>query len=822
MEREFRDEYAEVTGAFGLARLWMRTLMDFALSALLQVLREIGQDARHALRIWAHRPIYAVFAIAALAIGIGANTGVFSVLNGLLLRSLPFYQADRLALLWMFSPTLGNSPGEFHAWRTQSAYLDDAARYGTVEVNLDAGREAARIRLTETSWNFFFMLGSRPVLGRAFAPEEDTAGRDSVAVIGYGLWQQLFGGDAKALGATIRVNGVPLTVIGVAPPGFDYPQRTLVWSPTMFDVKRIPKTGVFFRENIGRLKRGLSRAQARQAFEAEARRQWLQRPHADSFNRPALVPIQEHLAGPVKKASVILMGGVALILLIACVNLANLMLARTLDRSNELTIRAALGASRGRLTQQLLTESVLMCLIAALAGLFVAAGAVRVVGAVQPAPLTAQAYTILDWRVLAFAIAVSVVTGVLFGVVPALHVGRTSSSIFVRSSTSNPRVSRTRNALIAAQIALTVILLTGSIALGRAFVALFQVDTGYGVRGVATMSVSLAGTRYEGSRATAYCQEALQRVREVPGVLSASATQFLPLNTSAYMVGEFQIDERGTATPAVVVPIAPEFFRTMGGRVLYGREFAAQDGMSSEGLAIVNGELARNFGDPRDALGRYVTDLWGKPCKIIGVVQGMRYAGPSFTAGPQVFFLIRSPSALTVVAKVGGNPRAAIARIRDAAQSVDPKIPVFNVKTMEERLDETLARPKFYAAAMLFFGGFAVLLAVIGVYGVVSYAVMQRTHEMGIRLALGTTPPRLRRALLGRGMITVAIGAAPGILGAVPARAYLQNLVEGAGAVTASTALMAAIIVSAVAAAGIWLATRGIARLDITEIVRAE
>jgi putative ABC transport system permease protein len=819
LERQFKDEYSDVVGRSGLLRFWRRTLVDVAVSLPAQIAGEIRQDTRHVVRTWRRHPLSAAFAIATLAIAIGANTGVFSVLNALLLRSLPFDEPERLASLRRGSP--GFNAAKFHAWREQTSYLEDAACYHSLDVNADDNRQApARLRLTETSWNFFRLLGSRPVLGRAFIAGEDTPGRDAIAVISYGLWQQRFGGDPRALGSTLRVNGTPLTIVGIAPPGFDFPQQTAVWSPSTFDFERIPKTDVAFLSTIGRLKSDLSWTQARQAFETDAFAQDPKSRNANAANRPALTPIREQLAGPVRSASLILMAGVVLLLLMACASIANLLLGRTAARSSELTIRTALGASRARLIQQLLTESVLLSAAAAVIGLLIANWMVGIATATQPAQLAGQSYTILDWRVLGFTAIVSLVTGIVFGVGPALCMARGGVGGRGRTATSHLRAARTRQALIAVQVASSIVLFTGSIALGRAFVALLRTDNGFTTASVATMNVSLAGSVRQTNTA-AYYADVFRRVREVPGVVSVSATQFLPLAVTGFMGGSFNVDGTGTPVFALQVPIAPNYFQTMGGLLLAGRDFSDQDVENSGQIAIVNDRFARSFGEPSAVVGRSVTAERQQPRKIVGVVRAMRY-DPSSDTDPEVFTPSRSPNAWTIVARVSGHARDRIAAIRDAVQSVDPKVPVFNVKTMEERLDASLARPKFYATAVIFFGGLALLLVVIGIYGVVSYAVVQRTREMGIRLALGITSGRLRVAVLRQGFITVALGVVPGVWGAITGGRYLQSLVHGAAAGIVMTAAVAVVITTVTAAAAIWSATRHIARLDIMDVLRAE
>jgi predicted permease len=822
LQRQFKDEYAEARNVPELMRLWARTLLDFGRSMPAQLAREIGQDSRHAVRLWRRRPVHTAFTLGVLAIAIGANTGVFSVLNALLLRSLPFAEPTRLALLRMSSQP-ARSAGEYHAWRRQSVFLADAALYSSIEVNVDEGREAARLRLTETSWNFFSLLGTQTVRGRAFAPDEDTPGRGAVAVIGHGLWLQRFGGDPRAIGSTIRLNGAPLTIVGIAPPGFDYPQKTAVWSPTVFDLPFVPKTGVTFRNSLGRLNPALTWAQARHAFETEAYERAPDRRNADAANRPALVPLQQELAGPVRRASLVLMAGVALLLLLACANIANFVLARTLSRANELMIRTALGASRARLTQQLLTETALLSLIATIAGLLVAVWTTRLATSVQPAQLSSQAYSIMDWRVVCFAIGLAVVTGLVFGVGPALYATRGSVVTSGRTATATRRQGRTRHVLVAAQIAITIVLLAGSFALGRAFVNLLGIDPGYEVRSIVTMSVSFAGTEYQnGERSNLYYTDMLRRLADVPGVTSASATEFLPLATEGYMGGRFTVDQTGPLTFTTVVPVAPDYFRTIGTQVLFGREFSPQDRNSSEPMAVVNEEFARLFGDPSAVVGRSVTAERTRTRRIIGVVRGMRDGGPVYRPQPQVFLLCRSPQALTIVVRVTGDARDRIAVVRAAVAAVDPKVPVFNVKTMSDRLDEVLARPRFYATAVIFFGGLALLLAIIGVYGVVAHAVGERTREMGIRLALGTTPARLRGALLRRTLVVVSCGALPGVALAFGMARYFQDLIRSADAQMAATSLFAMTTTVAVAALATWTATGRVARLDIMEVLRPD
>ena len=566
------------------------------------------QDLKYTLRLWTSRPWQAGFTIAALAIGIGANLGVFSVVNALLLRSLPFDKPDLLALLHQFIPP-HNSAKEFHDWRRQSTYLADAAVFEEWDVNLGGMHVGMRAHVAQTSGNFFSVLGAQPVLGTGFAAADDVdgagwglPGRNAVAVIGYGLWQQLFGGDPKVLGATIRIDGKPLTVVGVAPPGFDYPGNSVLWKPAAFS------PGNNGWGTIARLKPGVSWPLARAALAVEVERLSSKPGGIDySHLRPSMTSLQDGLAGPMKNASLMFMGAVVLILLIACTNVANLLIARTADRAPELFIRSALGASRARLVRQLLTECLLLSFVAALAGLAIAYWTLSLAVKIEPPPLGAQSYSILDGRVLAFTLTVSVITALVFGILPSLYAGRIQA--FSTRSSGRTRGSRlVRESLACAQVMLTMILLAGSVSLGRAFVDLMRIDRGYDVQGVVTAGVSLEGTTHQlDKRQLPYFEEVLDRIRSLPGVRTASATEFLPLYASGFVGGTFGLDGRPAKRSSAMIPVLSGYFEAMGGRILYGREFTGAEVRSGAKVAVVNQRFAAEFGAPADAIGRQLT-----------------------------------------------------------------------------------------------------------------------------------------------------------------------------------------------------------------------
>jgi predicted permease len=537
-----------------------------------------------------------------------------------------------------------------------------------------------------------------------------------------------------------------------------------------------------------------------------------------------MTSLQDGLAGPVKNASLMFMCAVVLVLLIACTNVANLLIARTADRAAELSIRSALGASRARLARQLLTECLLLSFVATLAGLLIASWTTSLAAKVQPPPLGAQSYSILDGRVLAFTLIVSLVTPLMVGVVPLLYLGRIHA--FPTRSSSHTRSSRLlRESLACAQVMLTMILLAGSVSVGRAFIHLMRIDRGYDVKEVVTVGVSLDGTTHQlDKRQLPYFEEVLDRVRNLPGVRSASATDFLPLYASAFVGGPFGIDGRQAQLNSTMVPVLSGYFQTMGGQILYGREFTDAEVRAGAKVAVVNERFAAGFGAPHDAVGHQLTngeDTW----KIVGVVKGMEYeTDPTTANGNEVFIPSETPGSFfsTFVARVDGRAEDHLARIRDTIQSVDPQVPLFSAKTMEQRLDEVFAAPKFYRTAVWMFAAFALLLAVIGIYGIVSYAVVQRTQEMGVRMALGRTPVQLRGMLLRRGLLMVVAGAVPGIAGAQLTGRFLETLIDGAKSVDLLTSAGLVLFFALVASTSIWSATRRIASLDIVAILRSE
>lgn len=837
LERQFWDEYCEVQGRGRRVLYWLRALTDLAASIPAQIAQEAGQDIRHAGRVYRNRRLVTALALVALALAIGATTGVFSVLNSLLLRSLPFRDAEGLVTLPDPPVDVLDGRTAFGEWRLRSAYLQDAAAYDTWEMNLTLSRESVRARVSQTSASFFATLGVEPALGRAFSADEDMPGRGDVAVIGYGLWQQLFGGDGRALGAIIRVNGARLTVVGIAPPSFDYPAKTTVWTPTVFDQQRLPKSVWLSSGTIGRLKPGLRMAQASAMFEAEVRRVNPRSLAGDERHRARLLPIRDELAGPVARASLVLMGAVGFVLLIACANVAHLLFSRTAERGLEWMIRAALGASRARLVQQLITESIILTLAAAAAGLVVAYWASHVAALARPTQLSALAqaaklsptYTIWDWRVLTFAVGTAVVTGVLFGVLPSFlmgHMLQAQDVIRPQPGTHDWSVGRMRTTLIVMQAALTVVLLAGSLSMGRSFLKLVGVDLGFRVDRVVTLNVSLQGSRYNSDvTRRQYYADALERLRSVPGVVSAGAVQNLPLMlNTATAVTRFELDSAHRVDGSLV-SVSPGYFRSIGTGIVEGRDFTAADRQRSEPLGIVNEALARQLGVNSGMVGRKILCWAGKrEYTIVGVVRTERFGGPSRPGWPRFFTYLdqQPPPFVTFVARTRGRPEPYLSLCRSAVQQVDPQVPVYDVRTLNQRLDDLLAGARFYTIAILFFAVLAMLLAVIGVYGVAAHSIAQRTHEIGVRVAVGAAPVEVRLMLLRQSFLPVAAGMIAGIAASLGLGRLIEHLIENAQPVGMWICGAAALVLMATAAAAVWTATRRVTQIDAMSALRAE
>lgn len=818
LERQFRDEYLEIRGGWPRTLFWLRALSDLAISIPREIAHELRQDLAYAVRVYRQRSFTVGLALVALALTIGISTGVFSVVNALLFRSLPFRDPDRLVQL---QNLMGHneSAAAFHEWAGSRSYISDAAAYRTEEMTLGVSGPARRVKVAETTANFFSLLGSRPLIGRDFDPDQDAGGRSDVAIVAFGLWQQL-GGDSRILGSTIHLNGVPLTVIGVGPAGLDYPGKTAVWVPTIFDTGRLSQAHAIIRTVNGRLKPGISMEQARREYRADGNSVG-----SVDATRLRLIPLRDQLAGKVRQISLVLFGLVAFVLLTACANLAHLLLTRVTERRKELLLRAALGASRGRLVQQLITETTVLTVAAAIGGMAVAQWAARLASAVQPPTLTMQAYTVLDWPVVLFAMGIAIVTGLVFGVLPAgfiRHMQPSMDPLRLAAGGHNTGVRRIRAVLVALQAAFTVVLLAGALTMSRSFLKLAGADMGLRTDHALVMNVALSGTPRE-NNPVAYYRRALERLRAVPGVEAAGAVEFVPLQGYNVALFGFKVDHGTESHRGAPIVATPNYLRATGTSLLLGRDFTDAEEASSQPVAVVNEAFARQFDPTLHIVGKRLVPAFGKSLTVIGVARTQRYL-PGAEDMPLVYELpgLSPVLNMTLVARVQGDAELYLPVCRDAVRGVDPAVPVYNVSTLDGRLREALARPRFFTTVVLFFSGFALLLAILGIHGVASFAIQQRTHEIGVRLAVGAHPRRLRAALLREGMLPVCGGLLLGVGAATGFGTLLENLMEGAEPIGVAICAAAGVVLVGAAGLAVWTATRRIVGMDPSKILRGD
>lgn len=829
MERQFRDDYNDAANSRQKAIVWLRAVLDILTTAPSHLFREVARDLTYTVRAYRKRVLASALTLLALSVAMGVCTGMFAVLNGVLLRGLPFSRSEQLVEFQ--TPTVGAMQGRkaFQAWSASRPYVTDAVTFSTSEFNLVHASQALRVKATEASARFFKLLGVATVVGRTFGPEEDKPGAGQSVVLSHHLSLRLFGGTTDALGREVKLNGRVFTIIGVAGPGFDYPNSTDIWTPTVFDFEVVPKRGAIFFQTIGRLKPSVSLAEARQLYQTEFARAEGSSVKSEIGKNPQLLSMREQLAGPVAQALPLLSATVLLILAIACANVALLILSRTTERRQELAVRSALGASRARLIRQLTTEATALTLSASLVGLVVAHWTTQVAATVAPPSLAVQSYTVLHWRVFAFAATVAVATGIVLGALPVFLIRRFRPTASVRQthqSTDDLATRRLRKCLVAGQAALTMSLLAGSVMVGRAFVDLLSTDLGFSPMNIVTVTSSLEGTNRRGATPEwRYYSEALQRLRAIPGVQAAGAVSHLPLSKDAAIAGAVELDSGAKAPQVIMSAATPDYFHAMGTRFVAGRDFNASEARGGSKVVIVNDAFARSTGLNSAIVGRLLLSPWSKDkYSIIGVVDTISLAGPQYPGAAQVYWPVAEepPSALTFVVRVQGNAGEFAARCRDAVKSVDAAAAVYGVSTLRGRLSDLLAAPRFHATAVTFLAALALILAVVATYGTASYSVAQRTKEMGIRLAMGATHRRIRTMLIRETMEPLAAGLALGILGALTFGRTVAALYTPTPNALSMPCVAAAFILLAAGVLSSWKGTARVIAIHPADAVRAE
>jgi predicted permease len=815
------------------------------------------KDLRHSIRMFGRSPAFTIAAVASLALGIGVNTAVFSVVNAILLKPVPFPNPDRLVMFMNTSPEGSNqaaSPAKFAHWQQQTSVVEDVSAFRPGIVNYTSGELPEQLRSAQVSGRYFRLFGAPIVKGRSFSPEEDRPNGEKVAVLSHGLWVRRFGSDPAVIGKIISLSGEPHIVVGVVGPSFnveEFGPVPEVWVPFQLDPNSADQ-GHYFSA-AGRLKAGvtLERAKAQLQLSAEAYRQRFPSALGPS-NSFTVTPFQEAFVANVRPTLMVMAGAVSFVLLIACANVANLLLVRATRRKREIAIRAAIGAGRRRIIRQLLTESVVLSIAGGALGLLLGFVGMRVLLSIDTAglPRLGEEGSLvgLDWRVLGFTILLSVGTGLLFGLIPAFQGSRADLSAVLKESSSRSgasfRSNKTRSMLIIAEIALTLILLVGSALLIRTLVALRFVDPGFDSHNVLTMRMSLSGSRFlKTAAADQLIRDGVERIRALPGVEAASATCCVPLQNGyglPFVIIGRPLEDRPFHGGGGWVTVSPGYFEIFKIPVKSGRTFTEQDDVSASPVVVINEAMARRFwsgGDPlRDRLliGKGVMrEFEGEqPRQVIGVVADSRDGALNIDAGPKMFIpQAQVPDAVNAL-NLRLTPMAWIIRTRTEPHAISPQIqeqlrrvsglPVSDVRTMDEIVSLSTSRQQFNMVLMTVFGGSALLLAAIGVYGLMAYSVQQRTQEMGIRMALGAEPATVRKMVVVQGMRLALVGVVIGMAASLGLTRFIASILFGVQARDPLVFTAIPVLLSLVVLVAVWLPARHASRLDPVNALRYE
>lgn len=805
-------------------------------------LEHLGQDVRYGLRSMRRSPGFTAIAVVALALGIGANTAIFSVINAVLLRPLPYAEPDRLMVV-LHNGRYPVSPPNFVDWREQNRSFDlmGAADYWTA--NLAGTDNPEHLYALKVTPEVLSMLGVQPMLGRLFLPEEEEPGKEGAVVLTHGLWQRRFGGDTNVLGRTVTLDGQAFTVVGVMPQGFRFAPfwatKAELFAPISYARQSTSRDGQHMRV-FARLKRGVSLAQARADMAAITAR--LEKEFPGTNRDVVVLPLAERVVGDIRPALFVLLGAVGFVLLIACANVAHMLLARAAARQKEVAVRATLGAGRSRIIRQFLTESLLLASLGGGAGLALAVWGTRLLVALAPGRLPRVEGIGLDGRVLVYLAAVSLLTGVAFGLAPALQMSSAGLSDALkessRGSTDGVRGRRLRGLLLSSEFALALMLLIGAGLMIRSFVGLQAVDPGFEPKNVLSMVVSVTGSAEAAPhRRAVFYPQLLEAVRQLPGVVAASGINHLPLAGDIWG-WPFHVEGQakslpGQAPSAAYRIVMPGYFRAMGIPILRGRDVAESDTLNSPLVVVVNECLARKRWPGQDALGKRITLDDKDWITVVGVTKNAVRSDWAAAPDDEIYLpalqnsgFLDDPgphiSYITLVVRTSGDPAALAPAVRRLVRSFDRDLPVSEVQTMEEVVAESNSGPRLYLILLGAFAAVALVLAAVGIYGVISYSVSRRTHEIGIRMALGATRGEVVRLVVSQGMVQALAGAGVGLLGALGLTRLMSDLLYGVRPTDAVTFLAVPLVLGAVAAAASYIPARRVARIDPMAALRSE
>jgi predicted permease len=745
-------------------------------------LERLGQDVHYGARMMKKNPGFTLIAVITLALGIGANTTLFSVINGVLLRPLPLNEPDRIARLYQWG--LSVSPPNYLDLKRQSQLFEHLAAYRYNAGILTGADEPERVSLAVVSADFFKVLGVEPILGRAFLPEEDQQRGPRVVVLSYGFWQQRYGADPDVVGKTLTLDDFNYTIIGVMPRESQYPHGVKFWRPLGIDY-------VTGREHqnlnvIGRLKPGVILRQARAEMDTIAERLAREYPAVNTKLRLSVVAVTDVIVGPIRPALLVLLGAVGFVLLIACANVASLLLARAAAREKEVAIRAALGAGRWRLMRQMLTESLMLALLGGALALLLAIGATKALVAVYAGVPRVEEIAI-DLRVLGFTLAISLLTSLIFGILPALQISKpTLNKSLKEGGQGSGGVSQPglRSLLVISEVALSLVLLVGAGLMIKSFRHLRAVDPGFDQERVLSMRLSLPYTGYQQQGlTTVFYGQLIRNLAALPGVDAAGAIDIRPFSAgnvrNAYVI-EGRTAERPISPDFYVA--TPDYFRAIGIPLLKGRVFTEQDTTQSLLVTVISERLARLFFPNEDPIGQRIISVpGGRTLQIVGVVGDIKHSGLDAEPRPSIYvpFSKNHPyRTMYIVVRAAGDSAALTAAVRSRIRESEKNAPIYEINTMEQIVSDSVARERFSTLLFAVFAGVALLLALVGIYGVISYMVEQRRHEIGIRMALGAQSSNVYRLVIRQGMILALAGITIGVVAALALAKLITSFSE--------------------------------------------